>query len=92
MKQRMALAVAAAVIGLAPAAWAAGPLVPPNYQTMCTQGVQKLAIGEKVIGTSSANIAAAAADRAKAEKAMQAQDYYSCWESVSAGLKALDAG
>lgn len=92
MKQRMALAVAAAIIGWAPLAWAAGPLVPPDYQKMCTAGVQKLAIGEKVIGTSQSAIAAAAANRAKAEKALQAQDYYSCWQSVSDGLKALNAG
>ena len=93
MKQRIALAAAAAIIGLAPLAWAdSGPLVPPDYQKMCTAGVQKLALGEKVIGASQSAIAAAAADRAKAEKALQAQDYYSCWESVSAGLTALNAG
>ncbi|HZS82712.1 MAG TPA: hypothetical protein VFA50_07560 [Stellaceae bacterium] len=91
MKQRLALVAGLLLIGMSPAI-ADSPLQQPDYQKMCTDGVRKLGLGEQVIGTSQANIAAAAAARASAEKAMQAQDYYGCWQSVEKGLKALDAG
>jgi len=68
------------------------PYKVPDYQAICTVGIQKLDTGIEVIGAPPAKIQAARASSEAAKKQMAASNWYPCAQSVQKGLDALSAG